>query len=115
MKSVYPGKDGLIRKVDLKTSRGIVSRPVQRLRQLEIPDCPSSEITPQDTSLKNTPQNTSSENIPPNKGLKAKACTDIDSKVDSDFKKKNNTCATLPKDIQTRSGRRVHKRERLDL
>ena len=115
VKSVYPGKDGLIRKVDLKTSRGIVSRPVQRLRQLEIPDCPSSEITPQDTSLKNTPQNTSSENIPPNKGLKAKACTDIDSKVDSDFKKKNNTCATLPKDIQTRSGRRVHKRERLDL
>ncbi|XP_066956312.1 uncharacterized protein [Macrobrachium rosenbergii] len=33
---VYPGKDGVIRSVDVKTSKGIINRPVQKLHDLEI-------------------------------------------------------------------------------
>ncbi|XP_066939743.1 uncharacterized protein [Macrobrachium rosenbergii] len=33
---VYPGKDGVIRSVDVKTSKGIVNRLVQKLHDLEI-------------------------------------------------------------------------------
>ena len=32
------GKDGVTRAADLKTARGILSRPVQRLHVLEVPD-----------------------------------------------------------------------------
>ena len=43
IETVYPGKDGLVRKVDVKTARGTFSRSVQRLRKLEIPIYPSSD------------------------------------------------------------------------
>ena len=43
IEAVFPGKDGLVRKVDVKTARGIFSRSVQRLRKLEIPIFPSTE------------------------------------------------------------------------
>lgn len=33
---VFPGKDGLVRSVKLKTAKGIVQRPIQRLHDLEI-------------------------------------------------------------------------------
>ncbi|XP_066959101.1 uncharacterized protein [Macrobrachium rosenbergii] len=33
---VYPGTDGVIRSVDVKTSKGIVNKPVQKLHDLEI-------------------------------------------------------------------------------
>ena len=33
---LFPGKDGLIRSVDVKTSKGVINRPVQRLHDLEI-------------------------------------------------------------------------------
>lgn len=32
---MYPGKDGIIRAVDLKTASGIIKRPIQRLHNLE--------------------------------------------------------------------------------
>ncbi|XP_068227975.1 uncharacterized protein [Palaemon carinicauda] len=34
--NVYPGRDGLIRSVDVKTRKGIVNRSIQRLHDLEI-------------------------------------------------------------------------------
>ena len=34
--SVYPGRDGLIRSVDVKTRRGVINRSVQRLHDLEM-------------------------------------------------------------------------------
>ena len=40
--AIFPGKDGLVRKVDVKTARGTLSRSVQRLRKLKIPTSPSS-------------------------------------------------------------------------
>ena len=36
MLKTYPGKDGLTRKVDLRTENGIVTRPIQRLNPLEL-------------------------------------------------------------------------------
>ena len=33
---LYPGKDGVVRAVDLKTARGTLTRPIQRLHSLEI-------------------------------------------------------------------------------
>jgi len=35
---VFPGRDGLIRSVEVKTSRGVLVRPIQRLHDLEIND-----------------------------------------------------------------------------
>ena len=35
---VFEGKDGLIRAVNLKTEKGVITRPVQRLHKLEISD-----------------------------------------------------------------------------
>ena len=34
--NVYPGKDGLIRSVDVKTRKGVINRSIQRLHDLEI-------------------------------------------------------------------------------
>ena len=33
---VYPGRDGLIRSVDVKTKKGVINRSIQRLHDLEI-------------------------------------------------------------------------------
>ena len=38
MNKVYPGKDGVIRAVQLKTANGMLERPVQHLYPLEL-DC----------------------------------------------------------------------------
>ena len=34
--NVYPGRDGLIRSVDVKTRRGVINRSIQRLHDLEM-------------------------------------------------------------------------------
>ena len=36
VQKVYPGRDGFVRSVDVKTSTGVFKRSVQRLRDLEI-------------------------------------------------------------------------------
>ena len=36
VKRVFPGRDGLVRSVEIKTSRGLVVQPIQRLHNLEI-------------------------------------------------------------------------------
>ncbi|XP_066987481.1 uncharacterized protein [Macrobrachium rosenbergii] len=40
---VYLGKDGVIRSVDVKTSKGIINRPVQKLHDLEISNVVDTE------------------------------------------------------------------------
>ncbi|XP_064108041.1 uncharacterized protein LOC135216591 [Macrobrachium nipponense] len=42
---VFPGKDGLIRSVNVKTSKGVITRPIQRLHYLEISSFDSEAIT----------------------------------------------------------------------
>ena len=42
---VFPGKDGLIRSVNVKTSKGVITRPIQRLHHLEISSCGSEAVT----------------------------------------------------------------------
>ena len=37
---LFPGKDGLVRSVNVKTSKGVICRSVQRLHDLEICDSP---------------------------------------------------------------------------
>ena len=45
MVDVFPGKDGLIRSVNVKTSKGVITRPIQRLHYLEISSCSSEAVT----------------------------------------------------------------------
>ena len=56
IESTHPGKDGLVRAVDIRTAKGKITRPIQRLRDLEIsasgPDSPTAE---NDTPLIQTP------------------------------------------------------------
>jgi len=39
---LLPGKDGIVRAVELKTAKGFLNRPVQRLHDLEVSTCVSS-------------------------------------------------------------------------
>ena len=45
---VHPGSDGKVRSVDVKTAKGIVCRPIQRLHRLEV--CYSPEIIASDSN-----------------------------------------------------------------
>ena len=65
----FPGKDGILRCVKIKTSKGMITRPVQRLHHLEISHMDSEivaeatqEATP--TSLADiTPDTTSTSSL----------------------------------------------------
>ena len=49
VQEVYPGKDGLVRAVDVKTAKGVVTRPIQKIHDLELTDSkkePSPPPTP---------------------------------------------------------------------
>ena len=35
---VYPGRDGLVRTVQVKTTKGLLTRPIQRIHDLEMTD-----------------------------------------------------------------------------
>ena len=41
---VFPGKDGILRSVNVKTSQGIINRPIQRLHNLEISSFDSDTV-----------------------------------------------------------------------
>ena len=45
---LFPGKDGVVRSVNVKTSKGVVCRPVQRLHNLEISSAESITTDPCD-------------------------------------------------------------------
>ena len=53
---VIPGRDDIVRSVEIQTSKGIITRPIQRLRQLEfeifeVDSLPSSSFSPPEESL----------------------------------------------------------------
>ena len=51
---VYPGGDGKVRRVDVRTAKGVVCRPIQRLHKLEVcmlPDVANSFAEPAEDSL----------------------------------------------------------------
>ena len=39
VQEVFPGRDGVIRAVRIKTVKGMVTRPIQRVHDLEINNC----------------------------------------------------------------------------
>ena len=39
---LYPGKDGIMRVAEVRTARGVISHPVQRLYDLEMTEVGSS-------------------------------------------------------------------------
>ena len=41
---LHPGRDGLIRSVDVKTSKSIICRPIQKLHKLEVSEIPVSHL-----------------------------------------------------------------------
>ena len=46
---LFPGKDGIVRSVNVKTSKGVICRPVQRLHNLELYSAGSVTIDTRDT------------------------------------------------------------------
>ena len=54
---IFPGKDGFVRSVDVRTAKGVINRPVQRIHDLEI--ISSCDISFED----NVPCNNSDENM----------------------------------------------------
>ena len=51
---LHPGRDGLIRAVDVKTKKGVYTRAVQRLHDLEIAEEPS-DIAPSEPAMRSQP------------------------------------------------------------
>ena len=43
---VYPGRDGRIRSVDVKTRKSVICRPIQKLHKLEVSKIPVSSFSP---------------------------------------------------------------------
>ena len=39
VQEVFPGRDGVIRAVRIKTVKGMLTRPIQRVHDLEINNC----------------------------------------------------------------------------
>ena len=53
---VIPGRDDIVRSMEIQTNKGIITRPIQRLRQLEfeifeVDSLPSSSFSPPEESL----------------------------------------------------------------
>lgn len=92
VEEVYPGKDGQIRVVKLKTTKGVLIRPIQRLISLE-EECPSQEkflkLIPKNTKTTEESKNVHAEESEP----------DI---------------STEP-ELKTKRGRIIKKPQRLDL
>lgn len=101
--NVYPGRDGLIRSVDVKTRKGVFNRTIQTLHDLE--------INPQlDTDVKNLSKQVISGNV--NVNGDSVVNKDIDDEVsvqDSDAKDENDVS------VYTRRGRLIKRPYRLDL
>ena len=58
----YPGKDGIVRSVDVKTCKGVINRPIQRLHDLEISSASESNLN-DDVSLANDVDESLSEPV----------------------------------------------------
>ena len=98
---VFPGKDGYIRSVNVKTSKGVINRPVQRLHDLEINESLDEEC--EDIM----PYNTLNNFEPSSQSF-----------IDSDFVKDNGDVAQPseePKVSYTRKGRVVKPPVKLNL
>ncbi|KAG1682986.1 hypothetical protein GQR58_010380 [Nymphon striatum] len=50
VQEMFPGRDGIVRSVSLKTKNGVLIRPIQRLHNLEIAGCLENSISPSDSS-----------------------------------------------------------------
>ena len=59
VQAVHPGRDGLVRAVDVKTAKGVLTRPIQKVHDLEINDAvqepsPNIQQTNSDTTVNHT-------------------------------------------------------------
>lgn len=87
---IFPGKDGVLRSVNVKTSRGVLNRAVQKLHALEV------------SSHEYTDVNETAQNLP-----------DVDAVVQESY-----DTSPLPEtatETRTRSGRSVKVPRKLDL
>ena len=55
MVTIHPGKDGLVRAVKLKTAKGLITRPIQKLHDLEVFALASNLKPDMSSSCKQTP------------------------------------------------------------
>ena len=65
VEKVYPGRDNIVRQVDVKTQRGVITRPIQRLRSLEVTHSTPSKATSQthDTDTNSSEENDNQEDV----------------------------------------------------
>ena len=98
---LYPGSDGNVRSVDVRTSKGIVCRPIQKLHRLEVCELPNlndSDIIEVPEAADHSLQPVERDNLP-----------ELTSNNDEDpMSTENNSRVTI-----TRSGRSSKPPERL--
>ena len=108
--AVHPGCDGLVRAVDVKTAKGVVTRPIQKVHDLEIIKAVSGHSpTIQQTNTEITVDHTESDT-----DLKQ---TLLDGSEDLSAKCERNVLSEEmdPTARQSRCGRTVKKPEKLNL
>ena len=100
--NVYPGRDGLIRSVDVKTRKGVFNRPIQTLHDLE--------MNPQlGTDVRNLSQQVISGNVICDSAVNNDVADDEASVQDFEIEDENNVS------VYTKRGRLVKRLHRLDL
>ena len=74
--ATYPGKDGIIRALELKTTHGTIERPVQHVYPLEIA-CDKDTVRDTSTDATPAPLNPSATNFRPRRDAAVAARTRI--------------------------------------
>jgi len=101
VKEVFPGKDGHTRVVRLKTEKGELIRPIQRLIPLEVGHHAGKASRVRE-SIKASPQDEESPESAPQE------------KQESVVEEKPESVPTEETDLRTRSGRLIKKPERFE-
>ena len=110
VQEVYPGKDGLVWAVDVKTAKSVVTRPVQKIHDLELTDS-KREPSPPPTPI--TEKQRSKQNFENTEFGTAESDTSICNKVND----QNSGLSDGVQDLQyvSRYGRSVKRPVKLDL
>ena len=126
IQKIYPGRDGCVRTVEVKTSRGVLTRPIQHVHELEVAQSPVEIRNGEGTVIDSQGASATEKND----SADTQVTCDIPSSTDvTDMQitesALGDSAAALSPSVsdqplttavqQTRAGRKVKPRQRLDL
>ena len=111
IQTLHPGKDGIARAATVKTAKGVISRPVQKLRYLEITATDPENLLQSVENPPPFPVQSPSSSVVQNLPTLVHANNDTDCENKHESVQRTNEIPV----VSTRSGRVSKKRDILDL